>query len=97
MLKLPGDTMVKFLHPMISTIWNEEKPPSSWNKGTITSIWKGRGDKESLENHRGITTSSIGTTLDTMIDNRIEHLVPFTQTQGGGRKGASTCDHLFIL
>ena len=46
----------------------------------------------------GITTSSsIGTIIDSLIDNRIEYLVPFTQAQGGGKKGASTCDHLFIM
>ena len=51
-----------------------------------------------LENHRGITTSSaIGTILDTLIDNRIQAVVPFTQAQGGGKRGSSTCDHLFIL
>merc|ERR1712071_679642 len=72
--------------------------PRQWNKGNITSIWKGKGDKEDLSNHRGITTSSaIGTIIDTMIDNRIEHLVKFTQAQGGGKKGASCCDHLFML
>merc|ERR1739838_461242 len=43
------------------------------------------------------TSSSIGTVLDTAIDNRIESVVPFTQAQGGGKKGSSTCDHLFIL
>ena len=64
----------------------------------ITSLWKGKGDKERLENHRGITTSTaIGTIFDSLIDKRIEHLVKFTQAQGGGKKGASTCDHLFML
>ena len=61
-------------------------------------MWKGKGDKEILSNHRPITTSSaIGTILDSLIDNRIEKLVKFTQAQGGGKKGASTCDHLFIM
>ena len=32
-----------------------------------------------------------------MIDRRIENYVPFSQAQGGGKRGASTCDHLFIL
>ena len=65
-------------------MWENEKVPKKWNKGSITSIWKGKGDKEKLQNHRGITTSSaIGTIMD-------------TDAQGGGKKGASTCDHLFI-
>ena len=98
MLKRPGEKMTNFLHPLIETIWEEEEIPTSWNLGQITSIWKGKGDKESLNNHRGITTSSaIGSILETLIDNRIEAHVPFTHAQGGGKRGSSTCDHLFIL
>jgi hypothetical protein len=64
----------------------------------ITSIWKWKWDKEMLKNHRGITVSSaIGTIVEEIIDNRIEEIVPFTQAQGGGQKGSSTCDHIFIL
>ena len=98
MLKRPGEAMIKMIYPLITTIWREEKIPSNWNIGNITSIWKGRGDKEDPNNQRGITTSSsIGTILDSIIDNRIISTVPFTQAQGGGKKGASTYDHLFIL
>ncbi len=83
---------------MITTIWTEEMMPDSWNKGNITSIWKGKGDKEQLTNHRGITTSpAIGTIMDALLDSRIEHKVPYTQAQGGGKKGASTYDHLLIF
>ena len=98
MLKNTGETMLKFIHPLIKTIWNNEAIPSRWNTGAITSIWKGKGDREDLSNQRGITTSSaIGTIIDTLIDNRISRVVPFTEAQGGGKKGAMTCDHLFIL
>ena len=98
MLKRPGEKMIEFLYPLIVTIWHEENIPKNWNKGHVTSIWKGRGDKEELSNHRGITTStSIGTIFDTLLDDRIEYTIPFTQAQGGGKKGASTFDHLFIL
>ena len=67
-------------------------------KGKIKSMFKGKGDKEELCNHRGITTSSsIGKILETIIDDRIEKVVPFSQAQGGGKKGASPCEHLFLL
>ena len=89
--------MIKFLVPLIKTIWEEEAIPSSWNLGNVTSLWKGKGDKEDLHNYRGITTSSaIGTIFDALIDHRIESTVPFTQAQGGGKRGASTFDHLFL-
>ena len=98
MLKRPGENMSNFLYPLIEQIWEEEVIPSTWNTGHITSIWKGRNDKEKLENHRGITTSSaIGSIVEMLIDNRLEAHLPFTQAQGGGQRGASTCDHLFLM
>ena len=99
MLKRTGEPMIDFLHPLIVTIFKDEDIPTiEFNKGLITCLYKGKGDKENLCNHRGITTSStIGTIIETMIDNRIAHLVPYTQAQGGGKKGASCADHLFIL
>ena len=58
MLKRPGESMTRFIYPMIKAVWEEEEVPKVWNRGRITSIWKGKGDKELLKNHRGITTSS---------------------------------------
>ena len=98
MLKNPGETMVEFLYPLITTIWNDENIPQSWNKGAITSLYKGKGDKESLVNYRPITTSSaIGTIIEAALDKRIEAIVPFTPAQGGGQRKTSTFDHLFLL
>ena len=98
MLKRPGEAMVKFIYPLITTIWNDENIPHNWNKGAITSLYKGKGDKESLTNYRPITTSSaIGTILEAALDRRIEKIVPYTQAQGGGQRKASTYDHLFLL
>ena len=97
MLKRPGETMTTFIYPLVKTIWREETIPQIWNKGHVTSLWKGKGDKEKLENYRGITTSSaIGTIMESVIDRRIERIVKFTQAQGGGKRKTSTFDHLFI-
>ena len=98
MLKRLGDDMVDFIYPLVQAVYRDLCVAKIWNKGLITSLHKGKGDKETLSNHRGITTSSsIGTIFDSIIDNRIEKTVPFTQAQGGGKKGMSTCDHLFVL
>ena len=98
MLKRPGETMATFLYPLVKTIWNEEKIPQDWNRGAITSLYKGKGDKESLTNYRPITTSSaIGTIIEAALDRRIEGIVPYTPAQGGGQRKASTFDHLFLL
>ena len=98
MLKRPGKAMENLICPLIHAIWEEESVPTEWNKGLITSLWKGKGDKEQLSNHRGITVSSaFGTIVEELIDNRIEKQIPLTQAQGGGKKQSSTFDHLFIL
>ena len=98
MLKRPGDSMLQIISPMIRTIWKEENIPEPWRKGLITSLWKGRGDKEALQNHRGITVSStMGNIMEELIDNRILQTVSFTQAQGGGIRGSSTYDHVFIV
>ena len=98
MLKFSGESTINFLYPLFVEIWNNESIPSIWNRGYITCLYKGKGDKELLSNHRGITTSSaIGTILETMIDNRIAHLVDVSPAQGGGKKGSSCYDHLFLL
>ena len=98
MLKRPGECMVHFLQPLIATIWAEETIPEEWNKGHITSLYKGKGDKETLNNYRPITTSSaIGTIIEAALDRRIECVIPFTQAQGGGQRKTSTFDHLFLL
>ena len=31
------------------------------------------------------------------MDKRMEKIIQFTQGQGGGVPGASTCDHLFLV
>ena len=98
MLKKPGMSMLNMLVPLVRTTWDEETIFRDFNLGFITSLFKGKGDKEDLKNYRGITTSSsIGTIFDALIDNRIESVVPFTQAQGGGKRGASTCDHTFLI
>ena len=98
LLKRGGDCMVEFLMPVIRAFWTEEVAPSQWNMGVITNIWKGKGDREKLENYRGITvSSSIGTILEEIINNRLLKTVEFSQAQAGGKKGASTTDQIFIL
>ena len=90
--------MVRLIMPVVRAFWIEEMPPQPWNEGYITNVWKGKGDREKLENQRGITvSSSIGTIVEEIINERLIKTVKFTQAQAGGKKGASTTDHVFIL
>ena len=97
-LKRGGDEMVTFVQPVVDAFWNEEETPDHWNMGVITSVWKGRGNREQLKNHRGITvSSSIGTIAEEIVFNRVSRLIKFSPAQAGGRKGGSTADQVFIL
>jgi hypothetical protein len=97
-IKGGGIKMVNTIYPLIDEFWKKEVAAEQWNGGSISSIWKGKGDKEKLENHKGITVSSaIGTIPEEIINNRFLNVIPFTQFQAGGRKGCSPCDHVFII
>ena len=97
-IKKGGDPMVDLIYPVIRAFWNEEQAPKQWNEGVITNVWKGKGDREKMENQRGITvSSSVGTIVEEIMTNRLMQTIQFTQAQAGGRKGASTTDQVFIL
>ena len=87
MLKGCSETFAKIITPIMQASWRTECIAKVWNEGLITSLWKGKGDRENLNNHRGITVSStIGNILEEIIDNRMEVLMKFTDGQGGGKK-----------
>ena len=97
-LKQGGEGFLECLRPVITSFWKNEIPPEEWNEGIITSIWKGKGDRENLKNHRGITVSStISMVCEQVINDRMMQLIPLTQAQGGGKPGTSTRDHVFLL
>ena len=97
-LKRGGEGFLKCLQPVIASFWKHETPPDEWNEGIISSVWKGKGDRENLKNHRGITVSStISMVCEQVINERMMELIPLTQAQGGGKKGTSTRDHVFLL
>ena len=98
LLKRGGEPMVDLIMPVIKAFWQEEEVPHQWNQGIITNVWKGKGDREKMENQRGITvSSSVGTIAEEIINRRLIKTIEFTQAQAGGQKGASTTDHVFII
>ena len=97
-IKKGGDEMVRFIYPVITAFWKEGKTTKQWNLGIITNVFKGKGDREVMDNQRGITVSStIGTIAEELVYNRVVAQAKFTQAQAGGRKGCSTTDQIFIL
>ena len=98
MLKRGGRPFLERLYPLIKEFWEKEIAHAVWNKGLITLVFKGKGDRESLNCQRGITVSStISMICEELINNRMTQLVPLSQAQGGGKKGSSTRDHIFVL
>ena len=98
LLKKGGEPMVDLIMPVMKAFWLEEEAPSQFNRGTITNIWKGKGDRECMGNQRGITvSSSICTIPEEVLNRRIIKTIKFSQAQAGGQKGASPTDHIFIL
>ena len=94
LLKRSGDALVDCLYPVIKEFWKHEQSPNEWNQGIISSVYKGKGDREKLQFQRGITVSSaISIICEEIINNRLMEFAPLTQAQGG-RKGSSTRDRL---
>ena len=97
-LKRGGRPMAKWIFQIVKYFWENEIVPISWNQGVITTVYKGKGDRERLNFQRGITVSnSISMICEELLNKRMSNLVSMTQAQGGSRKKASTRDHLFIL
>ena len=69
------------------------------NKEIGVKVVKTDGDREKMENKRGITLASTSNTeklFERIINNRIIEEIPFTEGQAGGRKAYSTVDQLYI-
>ena len=90
--------MDRIIHKWVLHFWRTETVPEQWNEGTITSLWKGKGDREAMNNQRGITVSStVAMIMEDILDERIKTKIKYTESQGGGQKGCSTCDHVFSI
>ena len=78
----------------------KEEIPESWNNADIISIYKGKGDRHSMNNQRGISlTSSVFKCLEKVIGNRIDENKKkyTTNLQGGGKKGEATEEYILMI
>ena len=74
--------MIDILYYVMKAFWQEGVPPAIWNQGIITNVFKGKGDREKMENQRGITvSSSIGTIAEEILTNRLMKTITFSQAQ----------------
>ena len=79
---------------------NNMEIPENWKVGEIISFYKGKGDYLDLSCQRGISlTSTVLKLLESIIKERIESEIrnKSTPQQGGGKKGESPEEYIFII
>uniref|UniRef100_A0A3B3HVR8 ribonuclease H n=1 Tax=Oryzias latipes TaxID=8090 RepID=A0A3B3HVR8_ORYLA len=97
MLKSGGDCMIEWLTNIFNEVWESGKIPRDWTRGVILPLWKGKGDKLTCNNHRGITLLSIPGKLFTRI--LLNRALPAIRSsrrpeQAGFMPNRSTTDHI---
>ena len=86
------------LRKTLNKTLQEQKIPKSWETGTITRLYKGKGTKGKCSNERGITVSSnMGKLFERIINTRAKEHVTISDAQAGGKEKRATTDHLLIL
>jgi len=99
MLKAGGGVLVKWIHRLISKIWQDEMVPDDWRKAVVVPLFK-KGDKSVCDNWRGISLLSVAGKVFTHI--LLERLVVavdrlLSQTQTGFGKARGCADQIFTL
>ena len=70
-LKEAGEGMQQSLLTLFQKMWREERTPVDWERGIIVPIYK-RGEKDNVDNYRGITLLSVvGKLYTSILNNRI--------------------------
>ena len=96
---------VDIIKPILTNIMNDIKEnkadfPTSWELGDIISFFKGKGDPFNMIFQRGITlTSCVLKILENVVGVRVEPIIRENSTplQGGGKKGESPEEYLYVL
>ena len=101
MLKLAGDTAVRFLTKLFSAVFDEGVYPEEWSKAIIIPIFK-KGNKNNTYNYRGISVLSLFSKCYTSVLNkrlvsRAEGNDKLSVAQAGFRQGYSTTDSIVTL
>ena len=100
MLKAGGETMIHWLHAVISAVWQSGTIPPDWKKGLVVPIWKGKGDRHDCNNYRGVTLLSVpGKVFARLLLLRVrDHLLKLQRPeQSGFTPKKSTTDRILAL
>ena len=96
---LGSPTLLDNLLCLFETMWDQEKIPQEFKDASIVHLYKRKGNRNSCDNHRGISLLSIaGKILARILLNRLNaHLENglLPESQCGFRRGRSTVDMIF--
>ncbi|KAL9961518.1 hypothetical protein ACROYT_G030473 [Oculina patagonica] len=97
--KTGGETIRSQLTSLFQSMWYQMQLPQEFRDATIVHIYKRKGNRQSCDNHRGISLLSIaGKILARVLLNRLlEHLEQglLPESQCGFRAGRGTTDMIF--
>ena len=95
-----GEELKQALNKLFKPVWTQEKKPEQWRLTNIIQIYKGRGPKNELSNHRNIHTKD---QIPKMFGNIVTNLAKpqiissMTKFQIGTKPGHRAQEHLFVL
>ena len=98
--KAGGHVLVEKLTVLFQSMWNQEAVPQEFKDASIIHLYKRKGNRQSCDNHRGISLLSIaGKILARIILNRLichlDQMDLLPESQCGFRKDRSTTDMIF--
>ena len=94
--------ILKALSKLFNTIFEQGRVPRRWGTGIICPLYKGKGDKNTVDNYRGITLLNVIEKIFTrVLAERIkkwaEREGKLSPAQAGFREGFSTVDNILIV
>ena len=87
---------------LFNVVFDSGLLPNAWLEGSITPIYKNKGDRKMVQNYRPITILSCLEKVFTAVLNRrltlfLDTNETLLENQAGFRKNYSTTDHIFVL
>ena len=100
LLKVKSFNVNPALFDLLTQCWNGSPLPNEWIDGALVCLYKGKGDKGSCDNYRGITLlGAVSKVLSRILLNRLLFYicpVVIPESQSGFRSGRGTNDMIFL-
>ena len=95
-----GDHLVETLTKLFRQMWESGNIPQEFRDATIVHLYKNKGDRQSCDNHRGISLLSIASKIlaRILLNRLLKHLSSYDtlpESQCGFRTERGTVDMIF--